>query len=350
MASAILSAGARVDDAPSDGRGPGAAPFLAIDGLGVVRGGRKVLDGVSFGIARGEIFGLLGPNGAGKTTLFHVLTGTLAPSSGRIALEGIPLPPGDRSFRARAGVVFQEPALDLRLTARENLFLAARLYGVSRGAARDRIERLLDEAELAGRADEPTSRLSGGMRRKVEIARALVHDPSVLILDEPTTGLDEGAFRATWDRLLALRRGRGLTLLLTTHRPEEAERCDRLAVIDGGRVVACDTPDRLRERLRGDLLVIEAADPDAVARTVEERFGVAARVLEGKVVLERERAHEWIPRLVEAFPGGTLRSVSLRRSGLGEVFLELTGHGLDRDPPAADAAAEGAKTRGRRPR
>jgi len=310
------------------GGGPSAAPFLSIEQLVVRRGDRTVLDGVSFEVRRGEIFGLLGPNGAGKTTLFHVLTGLLAPSSGRLILEREPLAPGARAFRALSGVVFQEPALDPRLTARENLLLASRLYGVPRGLARERIAGLLADSGLADRADEPVSRLSGGMRRKVEIARALVHDPAVLILDEPTTGLDEAAFRSTWERLLALKHQRGLTMLLTTHRPEEAERCDRLAVIDGGRVVACDTPDRLRERVRGDLLVIEAESPDVVARMIEEKFGVAARVLEGKVVLERERAHELIPRLVEALPGGMLRSVSMRRTGLGEVFLELTGHDL----------------------
>jgi ABC-2 type transport system ATP-binding protein len=332
------------------GGGPSAAPFLSIEQLVVRRGDRTVLDGVSFDVGRGEIFGLLGPNGAGKTSLFHVLTGILSPSSGRLLLEQRALAPGARAFRALSGVVFQEPALDPRLTARENLLLASRLYGVPRGLARERIAGLLADSGLADRADEPVSRLSGGMRRKVEIARALVHDPAVLILDEPTTGLDEAAFRSTWERLLALKHQRGLTMLLTTHRPEEAERCDRLAVIDGGRVVACDTPDRLRERVRGDLLVIEAESPDVVARMIEEKFGVAARVLEGKVVLERERAHELIPRLVEALPGGMLRSVSMRRTGLGEVFLELTGHDLAGAAVPAESDGAPAAKRERRSR
>ncbi len=325
-------------------------PFLSVERLAVRRGDRTVLDGVSFDVGRGEIFGLLGPNGAGKTTLFHVLTGLLEPSSGRLLLDRKPLAPGDRSFRAISGVVFQEPALDPRLTARENLLLASRLYGVPRARARERAGELLAESGLRDRADEPVSRLSGGMRRKVEIARALVHDPAVVILDEPTTGLDEAAFRSTWERLLALKSRRGLTMLVTTHRPEEAERCDRLAVIDGGRVVACDTPDRLRERVRGDLLVIEAEGAETVARTIEERLGVEARVLEGKIVVERERAHELVPRLVEALPGGMLRSVSMRRTGLGEVFLELTGHDLAGAAIPGEPDAPPPGPRGRRSR
>lgn len=309
------------------------APRLAIEGLRVRRGERWVLTDVSFEVSPSEVFGILGPNGAGKTTVFHVLTGLLAPEAGRIRLDGAEIQPGDRAFRSRIGVVFQAPALDPRLTARENLTLAARLYDVPRETARERIRDLLQRAELEARADEPIERFSGGMRRRVELARALVHDPPILILDEPTTGLDEGAFRRTWDHLLSLRRERGLTLLLTTHRPEEAERCDRLAILDRGRIVACDTPDRLRARVSGDLLLIEAADPHEVAAVVSERFQVDARVLDGKVVLERPRGHELVPRVVESFPEGSLRSVSMRRPGLGEAFLELTGHELAEPEP-----------------
>jgi ABC-2 type transport system ATP-binding protein len=343
------SAGLLADPPSVRAEGGAAGPFLAIEGIVARRGGRTVLDGVSFAVDRGEILGILGPNGAGKTTLFSVLTGALSPSSGRLLLEGMPLPPGDRRFLSRAGIVFQEPALDSRLTARENLLLAAGIYRVPRAAARDRASRLLAEAGLSERADEPVSRLSGGMRRKVEIARALVHEPAVLILDEPTTGLDEAAFRSTWDRLLALKRERRLTMLLTTHRPDEAERCDRIAIVDSGRVVACDSPDRLRERVRGDLLVIEAEDLQTVARTIEETFGVRPWILEGKVVLERERGHELIPRLVEALPGGSLRSIGMRRTGMGEVFLEVTGHDLDgaRAPLAREGDAAAGRGRER---
>ena len=173
--------------------------------------------------------------------------------------------PGDRRFRTAIGVVFQEPALDPRLSARENLRLAAGLYRVPRRVAALRIEEQLGRAELASRADEPVSQLSGGMRRRVELVRAMIHEPRFLILDEPTTGLDEGAFRRFWADLLTLRRERGLTLLLTTHRADEAEFCDRLAILDGGRLVACDSPERLRRKVKGDLSAlfgVEVASED----------------------------------------------------------------------------------------
>jgi len=312
------------------------SPALSIRDLVVRRGGRTVLHGVNLDVGRGEAFGLLGPNGAGKTTLFHVLTGLLAPSSGSLVLDGRPATTSARAFRARTGVVFQQPALDSQLTARENLRLAARLYGVPAADARRRIDALLERARLADRADEPVRRYSGGMRRRVELARALVHRPSLLILDEPTTGLDEGAYRGFWADLEALRRESGLTLLLTTHRADEAEHCDRLAILDQGRVVACDAPDRLRERVRGDLLILEALDARSVAALIAERFGLEARVLDDRVTVRRERAHELIPRLVEALPDGALRAISLRSTGLGEVFLELTGHALA-DVPQGDS-------------
>ncbi len=305
-----------------------AAPRLAVLDIRVSRGGRRVLQDLTFEVGSGEVFGLLGPNGAGKTTAFHVLTGLLEPEAGRVLLDGTEVRPRDPAFRAQVGCVFQGRAPVPRLTAGENLSLAARLYDVPRDVARGRIDELLERAELRDRADEPIARFSGGMRRRIELARALVHEPKILVLDEPTAGLDEGAFRRTWAHLLFLRRERGITLLLTTHRPEEAEYCDRLAIIDRGRIIACDAPDRLRARVSGDVIVLEAEEPQAVAALVSERFAIAARVLDGKVVLERPRGHELVPRLVEACPEGMLRSVSIRRPGLGEVFLELTGHEL----------------------
>jgi ABC-2 type transport system ATP-binding protein len=312
----------------ADRRNADRSTHLALEGVTVDRGRRRVLEGLSFEIERGEIFGLLGPNGAGKSTAFQVLTGLLPARAGRVVLDGVPMAPGDRRIRSRLGVVFQDPALDPRLSVTVNLQLAARLQGVGRSRARERIADLLDRADLTDRADEPVRTLSGGMKRRVEIARALVHEPSILVLDEPTTGLDEASFRSTWETLDEVRRSGETTMVLTTHRPDEAEYCDRIAIMDHGRLVACDTPDRLRRAVRGDLLVLEADDPESVSATLRDSLEAESRVLDGKVVLEQERAHEWIPRIVEALPEGSLRSVSLRRAGLGEVFLELTGHEL----------------------
>ena len=309
-----------------------APPRLELRGLTVELGGRPVLRGIDLELHAGEILGLLGPNGAGKTTVFRILTGLLEPSGGTLLLDGRAVRPGARSFRARCGIVFQDPALDPRLSARKNLELSARLYGYGRREAAGRIERALERIRLADRADEPVAQFSGGMRRRVELARALIHQPSILVLDEPTTGLDEGAFRSFWKTLLELRKSRGLTLLLTTHRADEAECCDRIAFVDGGRVVACDAPDELRARVRGDLVVLDAEDPKAAGEILATRLDVRTTQIDGKLLIRRERAHELIPRIVESLPEGALHSVSLRRTGLGEVFLELTGHELEDEP------------------
>ncbi len=310
------------------------APRLSAQGITFGYGERRVLEGLSFEAEPGEIFGFLGPNGAGKSTLFSILTGLRTPEAGELRLDGEPLAFGSRELRARTGVVFQEPSLDLKLTARENLLLGAALFRVPRRAARERAERLLAAAGLEERADEQAGRLSGGMRRRLELARALIHRPSILIMDEPTTGLDAAAFRRAWQALLELRREEGLTLLLTTHRPDEGEHCDRLAVLAQGRIVACEPPEALRARVAGDVLEVEAEDPGALASEIASRLRLQARAGPHGVTIERERGHELVPRLVEAFPPGRFRSVSVRRPTLADAFLELTGRALADEPRA----------------
>ena len=309
------------------------APRLAASGIAFAYRERAVLRGVSFDVAAGEILGFLGPNGAGKSTLFSILAGLLAPSAGRLFLDGRPLPFGSRDLRARLGVVFQEPSLDGKLGARENLLLAAALFGMRGREARVRVDGLLEAAGLADRAGDRVEKLSGGMRRRLELARALVHRPAILLLDEPTTGLDAAAFRRAWEALLELRREDGLTLVLTTHRPDEAERCDRLAVIHQGRVVACEPPASLRARVKGDVIAVEAEDPGPLAAEISARFGLAARPGPGGLLMERERGHELVPRLVEAFPAGRFRSVSVRPPTLADAFLRLTGGTLEEESP-----------------
>jgi ABC-2 type transport system ATP-binding protein len=302
--------------------------YLRADGIVHRYGDRAVLEGLSFGVARGEAFGFLGPNGAGKTTTFHILCGLLAPTAGELRLGDQSVRPGDRRLRTRMGVVFQSLSLDLKLTARENLLLGAALYRIPRAEARKRADELLAMMDLADRAREAVQKFSGGMRRRLEIARALIHKPEILVMDEPTSGLDEATFQRTWARLHELRAKEQLTILLTTHRPEEAEKCDRLAILSGGRIVACETPDELRQRVSGDIVTIEAEAPDEIVRAVNDKFGVGARLAEGRVVIERERGHELIPRLVEAFPAGRLRTVGMRRPSLGDAFVKITGEEL----------------------
>jgi ABC-2 type transport system ATP-binding protein len=303
-------------------------PRLSARGITFGYGERRVLEGLSFDARPGEVFGFLGPNGAGKSTLFSILTGLRTPEAGELRLDGEPVVFGSRELRARTGVVFQEPSLDLKLTARENLLLGAALFRVPRGAARERAEQLLATAELEERANEQAGRLSGGMRRRLELARALIHRPSILIMDEPTTGLDAAAFRRAWQTLLELRREEGLTLLLTTHRPDEGEHCDRLAVLAQGRIIACEPPEALKARVAGDVLEVEAEDPDELASEIASRLRLPARAGRHGVTIEREKGHELVPRLVEAFPPGRFRSVSVRRPTLADAFLELTGRAL----------------------
>ncbi len=284
---------------------------------------------MSFAVAQGEILGLLGPNGAGKSTLFSILLGFLLPSAGRLLLDGVPVAPGARSLRARMGVAFQSPSLDVKLTAEENLVLGARLFGLSRGDARARAAQLLASAGLADRAGEAAGKLSGGMKRRLELLRAVAHRPAILLLDEPTSGLDAAAFRETWAALEHLRSEEGLTILLTTHLPHEAEACDRLAVLDAGRIVACDTPEGLRARVPGDVLTVEADDAERLAAEIVARFGIAAHAQGDRVQVERERGHELVPRLVEAFPPGRFRSIALRRPSIADAFVAITGGRLE---------------------
>ena len=304
------------------------AGFLRLEGLTRRFGERVAVDGLTVDVARGEVFGFLGPNGAGKSTTFHLLTGLLAPDAGRVLLDGRPAPPTDGRVRQRLGVVFQDPSLDDKLTALENLKLGAALYGLSGKRTEVRIAELLALVELADRAKEPVERYSGGMKRRLEIARVLLHEPEILVMDEPSRGIDAPTQRRIWEQLLELKRQRRMTILLTTHAPDEAEYCDRIAVLDHGRVIACDTPDVLRSQVGGDVVTLEGDDAEALANEVRAKFSLEARVVEGAVVIETPKGHELIPRLVEALPPGRLRAVAMRRPTLADVFVHLTGRGL----------------------
>jgi ABC-2 type transport system ATP-binding protein len=306
-------------------------PRLAVHELAFRYREREVLRQVSFQVAPGEILGLLGPNGAGKSTLFSILAGLLAPASGRLLVDGAEIAFGARSLRARMGVVFQSPSLDAKLTAEENLILGGRLFGLGRRVARARSRELLEKGGLLDRAREPAGKLSGGLRRRLELARALVHRPAILLMDEPTSGLDAHAFRQTWAAVHALRRDERITVLLTTHRPDEAEACDRLAVLDAGRVIATGSPEELRSRVAGDVVTVEAEDPRPLAAEIAHRLGLVARSGARSVHIARERGHELVPRLVEAFPAGRIRSVSVRRPTLADAFLAITGQDLEGD-------------------
>jgi ABC-2 type transport system ATP-binding protein len=299
---------------------------ISVHGLSHWYGSRQALEDIAFEVACGEIFGLLGPNGGGKTTLFRVLSTLLPVQQGIIALLGLDVVREPSRVRARIGVTFQSPSLDRKLTVRENLVCQGHLYGLSGRNLRQRIDELLDRLGLTERAGDRAESLSGGLARRVEIAKGLLHDPQVLLLDEPSTGLDPGARLDLWRYLRQLRDAAGVTVLVTTHLMEEAEQCDRLAILERGRLVALGSPAELRGSIGGDCLTVTAVEPAAdLARRIGERFGVSSRAVSGQVRIEVEKGHEFIGSLVEAF-GPEISSVTLGKPTLEDVFIQRTGH------------------------
>jgi ABC-2 type transport system ATP-binding protein len=288
-------------------------------------GEREALAGVSFTVARGELFGLLGPNGGGKSTLFKILTTLLRASSGSARVLGHDVAGEPAAVRRRLGVVFQHPSVDVKLTVEENLVHQGHLYGLHGPELRARTESMLARFGLVERRRELVERLSGGFQRRVELAKGLLPQPELLLLDEPSTGLDPGARRDLLAYLRALRDQEGVTVVLTTHYMEEAERCDRVAVLDRGRLVALGPPDTLKAQLGGDVVVVRAATPESLRDRVRTRLGLEGTLVDGTLRLEHPRGHELVRDLVEAFPD-EIEAVTYGKPTLEDVFVHVTGH------------------------
>ena len=288
-------------------------------------GARMALAGVSFDVRPAEIFGLLGPNGSGKTTTFRILSTLMVPTAGKAYILGHDVAREPANVRRNIGVVFQSRSIDVKLTAEENLRVIGHIYGLRGSALKSRVNEMLDRVGLADRAKEKAETFSGGMQRRLELAKGLLHHPSVLLLDEPTTGLDPGARRDLWQYLQILRDQENVTVLVTTHLMEEAERCDRLAIYAEGKVVALGTPAELKSEIGGDVILLDAAEPDALAQHIEQRFGLQAVVLDNRVRLEIENGHRFVTDVVEAFPG-EIEGVSVHKPSLEDVFIRRTGH------------------------
>ncbi|MBT9559079.1 MAG: ABC transporter ATP-binding protein [Myxococcales bacterium] len=316
-------------------RSTGAPPLFAISGLSHRFGERAALVDFNLELGQGEIVGLLGPNGSGKSTLMSLLCGLQALQAGVLSLRGERIVPASTSFREACGVVFQSPSVDARLSVLENLELAASARGYFGEAARHRVSAMLELTGLGQRSNDVVGKLSGGYRRRVDLARALIHSPSLLLMDEPTTGLDESAFRELWVRLLSARDRTGLTILVATHRADEAERCDRLVVLDRGRTVTVCTPLELASRVHGDLVVIECDDLVSGKDRLSAAFpttAIESAPSGGALSFRIDRGHEAIPRAVDALRGLDVRSVSLRRPSLSDAFLAVTGQSLEGTP------------------
>lgn len=324
-----------------------AAQSAAVEITGVAHryGDRLALDDVSFDVRRGEIFALLGPNGGGKTTLFRLLSTLIPLQAGAIRVLGADVNSDVDRVRRTIGVVFQAPSLDKKLSVVENLRHQGHLYALRGRKLESRIDEMLARLRLTDRRRDLVETLSGGLRRRVELAKGMLHDPRVLILDEPSTGLDPGARADLWEYLRLVRKEQGTTVVLTTHLLEEADKADRLAILDRGKLVALDTPDALRATVGGDSLTIETADPDRLIAGLAERFGFAARRIDDAVRIEQADGHRWVAQVVEAFPGA-VKSVTLGKPTLEDVFINRTGHRfLSEDVVAADAAAQKKRRR-----
>jgi ABC-2 type transport system ATP-binding protein len=314
----------------------------AIEVKGLVRkfGDFTAVKGVSFQVQQGEIFGFLGPNGAGKTTTINMLCTLLRPTAGRATVNGYDVATHPDAVRQSIGVIFQDPSLDDRLTGRENLNFHTLLYGVPRNVSKERATELLQMVDLIDKANETVRSYSGGMKRRLEIARGLMHHPKVLFLDEPTIGLDPQTRRHIWDYLLKLRDQEGVTMFMTTHYMDEAENCDHIAIIDHGQIVALDTPEALKELVGGDIVTVRTSDnPRATeklkaARQIEARPGP-----EGQLIIEIAHGDQFIPQMMETLVDDgkplVVQSVNLRRPTLEDVFIKLTGRAIREEEASA---------------
>jgi ABC-2 type transport system ATP-binding protein len=282
---------------------------------------------ISFSVERGEVFGLLGPNGAGKTTVISILCTLSKPTSGRALVNGFDISHQQAQVRQSIGLVFQDPSLDDRLSAMENLEFHARVYNVPAAVRKERIEQVLTMVELGERRHDIVKTFSGGMKRRLELARGLLHRPKVLFLDEPTLGLDPQTRHRLWDFLLGLRQTEGTTIFLTTHYMDEAEYASRIAIMDYGKLIALDSPGRLKGMVGGDMISLSTVDNPKAQAELKERYHISATDDGEQIIFEIAKGDRFIPVLIKGLKTEIL-SVSLRRPTLDDVFLKLTGHRL----------------------
>jgi ABC-2 type transport system ATP-binding protein len=310
--------------------------MVAISNLTYAYGQRVALSELTLTVNRGEIFGFLGPNGSGKTTLFRILSTLIPAPANTVKLFGNDAAGDLDTIRKRIGVVFQSPSLDKQLTAEENLRHHGHLYGLHGPDLENRIEIQLKKVGLLDRKKERVDGFSGGMRRRVELAKGLLNQPEILLLDEPSTGLDPSARIDLWKSLVEIQSS-GVTILLTTHLMDEADRCSRLAIMQTGRLIACDTPAALKDRIGGDVITILSSDPDAVQTLLKEKLDVSCEQIDNLLRIERLHGHEFVPKIIEAAPN-LIDSISVGKPTLEDVFIRLTGQRFRDEVIAASIA------------
>jgi len=309
--------------------------IIETDQLTRLFNGLTAVDKLDVTVDSGEIFGLLGPNGAGKTTTINMLCTILKPTSGSAKVNGFDIAKEAMQVRKSIGIVFQDPSIDDRLTGRENLYMHANLYSVPTSEQRDRINRILKLVELEDRADDLMRTYSGGMRRRLELGRGLIHYPKVLFLDEPTVGLDPQTRDHIWTYIKELKQTHDITIVLTTHYMDEADKLsDRIGIIDHGKLIALDNPTKLKETLEGDVITIKCAKIDELTALLAEKLGLTqSRIIEGTLEIAVRGGRTLMPRIMEvaAAQGFFIDSILLREPNLEDVFLHYTGRNIRAD-------------------
>jgi ABC-2 type transport system ATP-binding protein len=318
----MLQAGMGLTD---NGKGSAPQPAIEVRELTKTFGEVQAVRGVDFEVSMGEVFGFLGPNGAGKTTTINMLCTLAKPTSGAARVAGHDVVRERDDVRRNIGLVFQDPTLDGYLTAAQNLRLHADLYGVQSDLVEPRMRQVMTMVGLWDRKDSVVGTYSGGMRRRLEIARGLMHSPRVLFLDEPTIGLDPQTRRSIWEYIRELKQREEITIFMTTHYMDEAEWCDRIAIMDNGQIVALDSPEALKAQVGTDRVMIQTDDNEAAIAELAERFGIDARISEGQVTFGVPAGEQFVPRLFAEL-GVPIKSVNVSRPTLDDVFMAYTGN------------------------
>ena len=306
------------------------SPLLEVKNLSYQYGSRKALRDLTFSVEKGEIFGFLGPNGGGKTTTFKILSTLFSVQPGQIKIFDLDLAKDKIAIRRRMGIVFQLPALDKKLKVRENLVHQGHLYGLSGKVLHNRIDRDLERLSLKDREKDKVESLSGGLQRRVELAKALLNNPELMILDEPSTGLDPAARKEFWSHLEKLRQTESMTVLVTTHYLEEGDRCDRLLILDKGEKVALGKPEELKAAIGGEVLRLRAKEPKVLASLLTEKLKIKTKLVGELIQIEQPKAYHLVAAILEAFPEQVL-SLTLGLPTLEDVFIHQTGRRFAED-------------------
>ncbi len=322
--------------------------IITVENLVKKFGELVAVENISFQIPPGEIFGFLGPNGAGKTTTINILCTLAKPTSGKATVNGFDVVRQQSQVRQSIGLVFQDPSLDERLSGLQNLYFHALVYNVPADIRQQRIEQMLRMTELWDKRHNEVHTYSGGMKRRLELARGLLHYPKVLFLDEPTLGLDPQTRNRLWEYILELRKREGTTIFLTTHYMDEAENADRIAIMDYGKIVALDTPKRLKRLVSKDIISVKTDDNDRAAEEIRRRYQIDVRTDNDAIVFEVDKGEEFMPAFIKEF-GTKIVSISLRHPSLDDVFLKLTGREI-REEEVSDVFKALVRQHGRRMR